>query len=221
MNEISPFSDANLFAPPPQQESNGDLGQEDFLKLMVTQFQNQDPFEPLDNGDFLGQLAQFSTVNGISSLNDSFAGLAGSLQGEQVLQAANLVGHTVLASNDVGFLRTDGSISGAVDLRSSVSNVQVEITDANGQLVQRLELGQQAPGMARFEWDGRNADGDRAPEGQYLVTTRVLRGTRVESAETLLESEIESVSLGQFGQGMTLNLPGGTTMSLGQVRRII
>jgi flagellar basal-body rod modification protein FlgD len=221
MNEISPFSDLNQFAPPPERESNGDLGQEDFLKLMVTQFQNQDPFEPLDNGDFLGQLAQFSTVNGITSLNDSFAGLAGSLQGEQVLQAANLVGHTVLASNDIGFLPTDGSIAGAVELRSSASNVQVEITDANGQLVQRLELGQQAPGMSRFEWDGRNADGDRAPEGQYLVTTRVLRGTQVESAETLLESEIESVSLGRFGQGMTLNLPGGTTMSLAQVRRII
>jgi len=221
MNEISPFSDLNQFAPPPERESNGDLGQEDFLKLMVTQFQNQDPFEPLDNGDFLGQLAQFSTVNGITSLNDSFAGLAGSLQGEQVLQAANLVGHTVLASNDIGFLPTDGSIAGAVELRSSASNVQVEITDANGQLVQRLELGQQAPGMSRFEWDGRNADGDRALEGQYLVTTRVLRGTQVESAETLLESEIESVSLGRFGQGMTLNLPGGTTMSLAQVRRII
>lgn len=221
MNEISPFGDISRLAPPPDNRSQGDLGQEDFLKLMVTQFQNQDPFEPLDNGDFLGQLAQFSTVNGISSLNDSFAGLSDSLQGEQVLQAANLVGRSVLASNDVGYLPRDGRIAGAVDLRASASNVQVEITDANGQLVQRLELGQQTPGMARFEWDGRDANGDAAPEGQYLVTTRVLRGNQVESAETLLESEIESVTLGQFGQGMSLNLPGGATMSLGQVRRII
>ena len=119
---------------------------------MVTQFQNQDPFEPLDNGDFLGQLAQFSTVNGISSLNDSFAGLADSMQGEQVLQAANLVGHKVLAENDVGLLaRRNGSISGAVDLGSSVSNVEVEITDAAGAArAGASSFGEQPPGMARF-----------------------------------------------------------------------
>lgn len=221
MNEISPFGDANLFAPPPENKANDDLGQEDFLKLMVTQFQNQDPFEPLDNGDFLGQLAQFSTVNGITSLNDSFAGLADSMQGEQVLQAASLVGHTVLASNDVAYLEDGGSVEGAVDLRSSASNVQIDITDVNGELVQRIELGQQPPGMTRFAWDGRNGSGEPATQGQYLVTTRILRGTQVESAETLLESDIESVTLGQFGQGMTLNIPGGATMSLSQVRRII
>ena len=221
MNEISPFEDLNLTPPPPEARPRNELGQEDFLKLMTTQFQNQDPFEPLDNGEFLGQLAQFSTVNGISSLNDSFAALKDSLQGEQVLQAANLVGHSVLAANDVGHLDAEGNISGAVDLRSSASNVEVEITDANGQLVRRLDLGEQPPGMARFVWDGRDANGDRADSGHYLVTTRVVRGAQTESAETLLESKIESVTLGQFGQGMTLNLPGGTTMSLSQVRRIL
>ena len=221
MNEISPFDGVAGLAPPPETRSRNELGQEDFLKLMITQFQNQDPFEPLDNGDFLGQLAQFSTVNGITSLNDSFAGLSDSLQGEQVLQAANLVGHSVLAANDVGYLEDGGDISGAVQLQSSASNVQIEITDANGELVTRLDLGEQPPGMARFAWDGRDASGERAAEGHYLVTTRVVHGTQVESAETLLESTIESVTLGQFGQGMTLNVPGGTTMSLSQVRRII
>lgn len=221
MNELSPLDELRQVAPVPEQKPNDELGQADFLKLMVTQFQNQDPFEPLDNGDFLGQLAQFSTVNGITELNDSFGGLADSVQGDQVLQAANLVGHRVLAENDVAFLGAEGSLAGAVDLNASVSNVEVEITDASGQLVQRLELGQQPPGMARFEWDGTTSDGERAPEGHYLVTVRTLSGTQVESAETLLESDIESVTLGQFGQGMTLNLPGGTTMSLSQVRRII
>ena len=221
MNELSPLDELRNIAPVPEQRQTDELGQADFLQLMTTQFQNQDPFEPLDNGDFLGQLAQFSTVNGISSLNDSFAGLSESMQGEQVLQAANLVGHKVLAENDVAFLGQEGSLAGAVDLRSSVSSVEVEITDATGQLIRKLELGQQPPGMARFEWDGVADDGERAPEGHYLVTVRTLSGTQIESAETLLESDIESVTLGQFGQGMTLNIPGGTTMSLSQVRRII
>ncbi len=221
MNEISPFDELSQLAPPAPEKRNNELGQEDFLKLMITQFQNQDPFEPLDNGEFLGQLAQFSTVNGITLLNDSFSGLSESMQGEQVLKAATLVGHSVLATSDVGFLSEDGEVAGAVELRSSASNVQVEITDRNGQLVRRLELGEQPPGMARFVWDGRDGSGDAAEEGHYLVTTRVIRGAQVESAETLLEAKIESVTLGRFGQGMSLNLPGGSTLSLAQVRRII
>ena len=221
MTEIAPFEGLQGLAPPPEQKPRNKLGQEDFLKLMITQFQNQDPFEPLDNGEFLGQLAQFSTVSGIASLNDAFGGLATSLEGEQVLKAASLVGHTVLAASDVGYLGEDGEIAGAVDLVSSAGNVQVEITDRNGQLVRRLDLGEQPPGMAGFVWDGRDSGGDFAGEGHYLVTTRVIRGAQVESAETLLEASIESVTLGRFGQDMTLNLPGGATMALSQVRRII
>lgn len=221
MTATAPIDESRLFAPPPAESSRTDLGQEDFLTLMITQFRNQDPFEPMDNGEFLGQLAQFSTVSGISSLNEGFAGMSASLQNEQALQAANLVGHRVLASSDVGYLAEDGSIAGAVDLGSSASSVQIEITDATGELVQRIDLGAQQAGLARFNWDGRDSDGDKVDSGHYLVTTRVSRGAQVENAETLLEAEIESVTLGRFGQGMTLNLPGGDTLPLSQVRRII
>jgi flagellar basal-body rod modification protein FlgD len=221
MNDISALDDSRLFAPPPTAAARDELGQEDFLTLMITQFRNQDPFEPMDNGDFLGQLAQFGTVNGIEELNSSFAGLTGTIQNDQALKAANLVGHSVLAGIDVGYLPKDGQLSGAVELNSSVSNVQVEITDATGQLVQRLELGEQPRGLARFEWDGRDLNGDSVDAGHFLVSTRVIRGTNIESAETLLESNIESVSLGRFGEGLTLNLLGGDTLSLDQVRRIL
>jgi len=221
MNELSTIDDGRIFAPPPTQAGRDELGQEDFLTLMITQFRNQDPFEPMDNGDFLGQLAQFGTVNGIEQLNSSFDGLTGSIQNDQALQAANLVGHSVLAGTDVGYLPSDGRLAGAVELNSSVSNVQIEITDASGQLVQRLELGEHQRGLARFEWDGRDLNGDSADAGHYLVSTRVIRGSNIESADTLLESNIESVSLGRFGEGLTLNLLGGDTLSLNQVRRIL
>jgi len=221
MTTISGFEDAALFAPPPQRESRGDLGQEDFLTLMITQFKNQDPFEPMDNGQFLGQLAQFSTVNGIESLNSSFAGLSASMANEQALQAANLVGHNVLALTDVGYLADGGSIAGGVELGSAAGNVQIDISNRNGELVQRLNLGEQQAGLVRFNWNGRDASGDLANSDHYLVTARVVRGASTESLATLLESRIESVTLGQFGQGMTLNLPGGDTLPLSLVRRII
>ncbi len=221
MDELSNIASFGNLAPPPEQRARDDLGQEDFLTLMITQFQNQDPFEPMDNGDFLGQLAQFGTVNGIEQLNSSFTGLQGSIQSEQALQAANLVGHSVLAGTEVGFLPEGGKVAGAVELNTSVSDVEVEISDVNGQLVRRLNLGQQPSGLARFEWDGNNLSGEAVEPGHYRVTTRVIQGGFVESAPTLLEANIESVSLGAAGQGLTLNLLGGDTLSLGQVRRIL
>ena len=220
MTTFSPIEDFSQFGAPPQPKRNNELGQEDFLKLMTTQFKNQDPFEPMDNGEFLGQLAQFSTVNGIDSLNTAFDGLASALQGEQALQAANLVGRSVMAITDIGHLDEEGTLTGAVELYSSAGNVQIDITDANGQLVQRLNLGQQPAGMVNFSWDGVNAAGERAASGHYQVNARVLRGAEVESTPTLIESNIESVTLGQFGSGMTLNLSGGTSLALSQVYQI-
>ena len=221
MPSISPISDFQTFAPVPQQAERDNLGQADFLTLMITQFQNQDPFEPMDNGEFLGQLAQFSTVNGIESLNESFTGLSGSMQDNQALQAAGLVGHSVLAVTDIGHLRDSGPLKGAIELESSASNVQIDITDENGALVQQLNLGQQPSGMVNFSWDGIDAKGDRASAGHYQVSARVVRGSNIESAATVIEAEIKSVTLGQFGGGMSLNLEGGQSMPLGQVYQII
>lgn len=221
MTTLGPIDDFQNFAPPPEKKANDSLGQEDFLTLMISQFQNQDPFEPMDNGEFLGQLAQFSTVNGISSLNNAFAGLSASMQDNQALQAAGLVGNRVLAVTDIGYLENGSSLKGGLELESSASNVQIDITDPSGQLVQRLNLGQQPAGIARFEWDGVDSSGRPAESGQYQVTARVIRGTNIESAPTVIEAEIQSVTLGQFGGGMTLNLAGGQEMPLGQVYQII
>jgi flagellar basal-body rod modification protein FlgD len=127
----------------------------------------------------------------------------------------------VLAITDVGFLSEGGSIAGGVELGSSASNVQIEISNRNGELVQRLNLGEQQAGLVRFTWDGRDASGELVDSDHYSITARVVRGANVESIATLLESRIESVTLGQYGQGMTLNLPGGDTLPLSLVRRII
>lgn len=221
MNTLGPIETFQNFAPPPEKEARDKLGQEDFLTLMISQFRNQDPFEPLDNGEFLGQLAQFSTVNGISSLNSAFEGLAGSMQDNQALQAAGLVGHSVLAVTDIAHLEDDASVKGGIELESSAGNVQIDVTNGAGELVQRLNLGQQPPGLVRFTWDGNDSSGERADRGLYQLTARVIRGTDIEGAPTVIEAEIQSVTLGQFGGGMTLNLVGGQDMPLGQVYQII
>jgi len=210
----------STFSPPPSGKAPDELGQSDFLKLMITQFKNQDPFEPMDNGQFLGQLAQFSTVSGIDSLNSGFNGLSGALQDEQALQAANLVGRSIVARSDRAWFDGTDSVSGELDLDAAAGNVQIDITDASGQLVQRLVLGQQPAGTTAFTWDGRNTDGEQVPAGEYMLNARVLRGQNIESVPTLLESRVDSVTLGRQGRGMTLNLEGGGSLSLAQVYRI-
>jgi flagellar basal-body rod modification protein FlgD len=221
MNDISPFDNLGLTAPVTNGAERADLGQEDFMTLMIAQFRNQDPFEPMDNGDFLGQLAQFGTVSGIDELNSAFSGLQGSIQSEQALQAANLVGHTVLADTDSSWVESGGALRGAVELSASAGNVEIEITDSSGQLVRRFEIGQQGAGLARFSWDGRDASGAAVASGDYTVSARAMRGSSTESASPLLESTIDSVTLGRLGEGLTLNLSGGDSLSLAQVRQII
>ncbi|MCF5991032.1 flagellar hook assembly protein FlgD, partial [Xanthomonas perforans] len=72
------------------------LGQADFLKLMTEQLQHQDPLKPMENSAFLGQLAQFSTVQGIGDLNTKVSNFSDSMNSDQVLKGAALVGHNVL-----------------------------------------------------------------------------------------------------------------------------
>ena len=119
----------------------GDLGQKDFLELMVAQLKNQDPFKPMESGEFLTQLAQFGTVNGIQGLQSSFGQLVGSLQSVQALQASSLVGRSVLVKGDTGVLTAGGSLGGVIDLQSSAGDVSVKILDASGRIVKETRAG--------------------------------------------------------------------------------
>lgn len=224
MPEISIADDIariGLGTPPPVDSDRGELGQGDFLALMIAQFRNQDPFEPMDNGEFLGQLAQFGTVDGIEQLNNAFSNLTATLHTDQALQAANLVGHSVLAVNDRGYLPDAGGVTGAIELSFSAENVQIDIRDSSGQLIRRMELGQQPAGLVEFHWDGMTDGQQRVSAGNYTISARVIRGSNVEGVETLIRAAIESVNLGRFGQSMTLNLVGGEVLPMGQVRRIL
>jgi len=147
----------------------GDLGQGDFLKLMVTQLNNQDPMEPMDNGAFLGQIAQFSTVTGLEDLQTSFADFASSLSSDQALQASSLIGRSVYAPLSEGVLSEVGTIDGELTLPVSSGDVSVKISDASGQLIRTISLGTQAAGPVPFSWDGKMESGQRAPAGSYAI----------------------------------------------------
>ncbi len=199
--------------------SNGAIQQEAFLELMITQFQNQDPFKPMENGDFLGQLAQFGTVSGIEDLQNSFASFADSLYSDQALQASGLIGREVLIPASTGVLSGTGGIRGAAELPTATPSMLVQITDASGQLVRTMDLGVQEAGLNFFDWDGLTDLGERAPAGAYQVEVVAGPDGMREQMPVMLEARVDSVTLGNAG-GVLLNLDQLGEISLADVRRI-
>jgi flagellar basal-body rod modification protein FlgD len=200
------------------QDDRTQLGQDDFLRLMTAQLQNQDPFKPMENGEFLGQIAQFSTVSGIQEMQASLSGLTSALTSNQTLQAATLVGRGVRVPSDTAYLFAEGGLSGAAELPSSGA-LTVEITDASGQVVRRLSLGTHAAGSAEFSWDGLDDAGERLPEGRYGIRAQLDTGSATSSVDVSTVGLVRSVSLGS--DGLSLNLYGMDPVRLDQVSQIL
>lgn len=194
------------------------MGQDDFLKLMLTQLKNQDPIKPMENGEFLGQMAQFSTVSGIEKLQTSFAALSSSLQSDQALQAAALVGRTALVPAGFATIAAGGSVEGAIELPSSATEIVVDITNSTGEIVRQIDLGTKPAGFAEFAWDGLDSSGQPVPAGRYAVSARARIAGRTESAATLIAAHVDSVTLGGSG-GLALNLAQLGSAPLASVRR--
>ena len=129
------------------------LGQNDFLKLMTTQLQNQDPFAPMDNGDFIAQMAQFSTVTGISEVNESLEKLVNKSDQGRIATAANLLGHSVLVPGNISRPDEKGELHGVLDLPQASSMAKIIISDADtGEELNVMDLGAQAAGLVGFSW---------------------------------------------------------------------
>jgi len=195
------------------------LNQQDFMQLMVTQFRNQDPFKPLDSSQFLGQLAQFSTVSGIADMQSSLATLVSSLQSDRMLSGSSLVGHEVLVPATKGVIGTQGTLRGAVDVPEGTQQVVVNVLDSSGQLVRRFTAPATA-GTMDFEWDGTREDGTRVAAGQYKIEAHGVTGSSTESLNVLLADRVESVTLDAKTQSLVLNTYSQGTVSLATVRRI-
>ena len=128
------------------------LGQADFLKLMTTQLQNQDPFSPMDNGDFIAQMAQFSTVTGITEINNNLSSIGSKLEPNRVATAAQFLGHSVLVPGKRVSPDDNGEIHGVVDLPASSTDVGLTFTNSSGEVVKTIELGAQNKGLIGFSW---------------------------------------------------------------------
>ena len=140
-----------------EKPKTNEMGQDEFLKLMIAELNNQNPLDPQDNGEFIAQLAQFSTVEGLDKLNTTADSMSDGMRSSQALQASSLVGQSVIVEgNELGLLLNKGIVSSHTELPESVTDLKLNIEDEDGQLLEQISLGNHGKGEMSVRWDGLN-----------------------------------------------------------------
>ena len=192
------------------------LGQEDFLKLMTTQLQNQDPFAPMENGEFIAQMAQFSTVTGITSMDESLKNVAAKLGETRIATAANMLGHSVLVPGKIARADDDGSVNGVIDLPSASTNVNVVFKSQNGEIIDTINFGNQSSGLVGFAWHGAPKDMIENDE-PIFVEAYANSGKGMEGVSSSIFAEVLSSSAGDGDSGVMLDVRDYGTISANEV----
>ena len=136
-----------------QRADKSTLGQQDFLKLMTTQLQNQDPFSPMENGEFIAQMAQFSTVTGITEMGQTLKTLSGQLAEFRMATATNLLGHAVLVPGKKAYPDEAGAVHGVIDLPVASGATSIVYKSMTGEILHSENLGALRAGLNGFAWE--------------------------------------------------------------------
>ena len=236
------------FKEEPKSDVSQDLGRGEFLKLLVAQLQNQDPLSPQENGEFVAQLAQFSSLEEAQKLSGSFdsfsekflsaqenqsASLLAETRGlaenfdsfidrslsTQHLQATSLVGRPVHVQSEFTFLEQEGAISVIADIEQAADEATLNVYDAENNLVDSYDLGQQPAGRNEFIWTGEKDNGQRFDAGIYRFEVAYSQGNNPIPANMYLSSNVNSVTI-EPGGSLTLNLAGIGPTALSEIVQI-
>jgi flagellar basal-body rod modification protein FlgD len=190
---------------------------------MTAQLSNQDPFQPQSNDQMIAQMAQFSTVSGITQLNSTMSGIASQISENRIATAANFIGKTVLVPGNVALPDDSGSISGAIDLPSDASSVRLQISTlaTNGQpgeLVKSIDLGANATGLVGFQWDGKDEKGVAVGAARYIVTASMVSGGKTSQPPTDVYAPIIEAPVPGAGEAQTVNVAGVGVVKMTDIR---
>ncbi|GCL64882.1 flagellar hook assembly protein FlgD [Pseudaquabacterium pictum] len=173
---------------------------ERFLKLLVTQLQNQDPMNPVDNAQMTSQMAQISTVSGIEKLNTTVERLNGQFVQMQAVQGAGLVGKDVLIQGD-RLSVVDGTPQATFEIGSPASRVKLEVLSPAGRLVDTINLATTAAGRHDVPW----AAGKDLPDvASYRFRVSAATGSTPIDAVSLTRDRVDAVNTG--GSSLTVEL---------------
>lgn len=225
ITDTSSISGANAAAAASSASVANADSEQRFLKLLVTQLNNQDPLNPMENAELTSQLAQMSTVSGIEKLNSTLSGLVSQTGSNQVLQAASLIGYNVLSPGDTITTQTpeagkDPAVQAfAVQLPGSAGDVSIQIVDGSGKTVRTIDAGSMTEGVNAVTWDGKDDAGNVVPAGSYQFKVDASTGGTAVEATALTFTQVAAVKQG--AAGVTLELTSGKSIGLSDVRMFL
>lgn len=191
--------------------------QDRFLTMLVAQMKNQDPLNPMDNAQVTSQMAQLSTVNGISQMNNTMNSVLSAFSGMQSLQSASLVGRNALVPG-AEFKLTNGVAKGGFVLDQDSISTTMSVLNKSGATVYTADLGQMSAGTHTIAWDGKLSNGQTATDGDYTLQVFTNLNGKNEKVQTLNPCTISAVQ--PNGSGVNVIDAQGNTHKLSDVRQI-
>jgi flagellar basal-body rod modification protein FlgD len=213
---IDTFAALNAPSSGGQSKLNEAGSAERFLKLLVTQMQNQDPLNPADNAQITSQMAQINTVSGIETLNTTVQGLNGRFVQMQALQGASLVGRDITVAGDKLAFTPEAGIGG-YELAGTADRVKLEVLSPAGRVVETVELGAQPAGMHGFQWQPSTVPLPAVGEG-YRFRVVATQGAANVTAAPLMLDRVEAVTT--QGERLMLETAVSGRIDYGQVKAV-
>lgn len=202
------------------EKNNGALTQADFFALLTQQLAYQDPTKPVENDQMIAQMTNFTMADGINQLNENFESLAQSMTSNQALQASSLVGRSVLTQSEELVFTGESLSRGVINLDVVADNMKVIITKPNGEVVNSFAVDNPQLGKNEFVWDGTDQEGEQMPAGVYKIKVEVSANGKTESVPVQVYTPVTSVSMGNNGTSITLNLLGIGSVKLNDVLEV-
>jgi len=189
-------SDTTAATAAAQMKKETGMNKDDFLKLFMTQLQNQDPLNPQDSSQFIGQLAQLTQVEQAYNTNSNLQNVLTAQNNTNSLAAVSFVGKDILATGSQISLADGGQPSLNYRISQAAAQTTIDITNADGTKVRTLTQGQTAAGDYAVTWDGKDNNGNALPAGIYNFA---VNGTDASgsafSGTTLLQGKVDGVKL--------------------------
>ena len=198
--------------------SKDTLGQADFLKLMTTQLQNQDPFAPMENAEFIAQMAQFSTVTGITEMGQSLNDISGQIAEFRLATATNMLGSSVLVPGNTARPDENRAIHGIVDLPAASTATNIVFSDANGEVVHVADLGPQGRGLTGFSWENIPEE-IAAGDAPLRIEAYADSGQGMQSVSSSVFAEVLAASTADPVRGVVLDVRDYGEIAAADIRR--
>lgn len=201
--------------------NNTQLDQADFLKLLTTQLQNQDPSSPVDNNQMVTTMSQLSIVDNLTQITSGMDNVVSAISSSSALSASSLVGRSVLVDSSTGFYSGSDQMYALIDAGKGASNVTVNVLDEKGSVVSSYTAGA-IDGQIDFSWDGiaNSETGEKYPAGKYTIQVVGEQDGEKVNLPVKTYATVGSVILGATPSDTKLNLVGYGEIALSKVEQI-